>query len=88
MDGYEKLSHEGLVSYEDFSSSLNSTITRDEYEQLLKLFKENDCTTMSDRVYNVADVVPFIKAFRKMQGSTIVIKLMFAKTQLVPQAYQ
>ena len=90
MDGYEKLSHEGLVSYEDFSSSLNSTITRDEYEQLLKLFKENDCTTMSDwlRVYNVADVVPFIKAFRKMQGSTIVIKLMFPKTQLVPQAYQ
>ena len=75
MDGYEKLSHVDLVSYEDFSSSLNSTITRDEYEQLLKLLKENDCTTMSDwlRVYNVEGVAPFIKAFRKMEGSTIVI---------------
>ena len=47
-----------------------STITRDEYEQFLKLFKENDCTTMGDWlwVYNVADVVPFIEAFRKMAG--------------------
>ena len=47
-----------------------STITRYEYEQFLKLFEENDCTTMSDwlRVYNVADVVPFIEAFRKMAG--------------------
>ena len=45
-----------------------ATITRDEYEQFLKLFKENDCTIMGDwlRVYNVADVVPFIKAFKKM----------------------
>ena len=42
--------------------------TRDEYEQFLKLFKENDCTTMGDwlQVYNAADVVPFIEAFRKM----------------------
>ena len=32
------------------------------------LFKENDCTTMGDwlRIYNVADVVPFIETFRKM----------------------
>ena len=57
-------------SHEDFYSSLKSTITRDEYEQFLKLFKENDCTTMGDwlRVYDVADVVPLIKAFRKMAG--------------------
>ena len=70
LDSYEKLSHVGPVSYEDFYSSLKSTITRDEYEQFLKLFKENDCTTMGDwlRVYNVADVVPFIEAFRKMAG--------------------
>ena len=41
---------------------------RDEYEQFLKLFKENDCTTMDNwpRAYNVADVVPFIETFRKM----------------------
>ena len=34
----------------------------------MKLFKENDCTTMGDRLrlYNVADIVLFIEAFRKM----------------------
>ena len=42
-------------------------ITRDEFEQFLKLFKENDCTMMGDwlRIYNVVDVVPFIEAFRQ-----------------------
>ena len=70
LDSYEKLSHVGPVSYEDFYSSLKSTITRDEYEQFLKLFKENDFTTMGDwlRVYHVADVVPCLEAFRKMAG--------------------
>ena len=68
LDSYKKLSHVGPVSYEDFYSSLKATITRDEYEQFIKLLKENDCTTMGDwlRLYNVADVVPFIEAFRKM----------------------
>ena len=70
LDSYEKLSHVGRVSYEDFYSSLKPTITRDEYEQFLKLFKANDCTTMGDwlRIYSAADVVPFIKAFVKMAG--------------------
>ena len=66
LDSYKKLSHVGPVSNKDFYSSLKPTITRDEYEQFLKLFKENDCTTMGDwlRAYNV----PFIEAFRKMAG--------------------
>ena len=70
LDSYKKLSHVGPVSYEDFYSSLKSTITKDEFEQLLKLFKENDCTTMGDwlQEYNVADVVPFVEAFREMAG--------------------
>ena len=70
LDSYEKLSQVGPVSYEDFYSSLKPTITRDEYKQFLKLFKENDCTTMGDwlRVYSVADFVPFIEFFRKMIG--------------------
>ena len=71
LDSHEKLSHVGPVSYEDFYSNLKScNITRDEYEQFLRLFKANDCTTMGDwlRIYNVADVVPFIEAFRKMAG--------------------
>ena len=33
LDGYEKLNHVGPISYEDFYSSLKSTITRNEYEQ-------------------------------------------------------
>ena len=48
LGGYEKLSHVGPVSHEDFYSSSKPTITRDEYERLLKLFEENDCTTMGD----------------------------------------
>ena len=70
LDSYEKLSHVDPVTYAGFYSSLKPTITRDEYEQFLKLFKANDCTTMGDwlRIYNVADVVPFIEAFRKMAG--------------------
>ena len=40
LDSYEKLSHVGSVCYEDFYSSLKSSnITKDEYEQFLKLFK-------------------------------------------------
>ena len=68
LDSCKKLSHVGPVSYEDFYSSLKPTITRDEYERFLKLVKENDCATKDDllRVYNVADVVPFIETFKKM----------------------
>ena len=70
LDSYKKLSHVDRVSHEDFYSSLKPTFTRDEYKRFLKLFKENECTTMDYwlRVYNVADVVPFIEAFRKMAG--------------------
>ena len=62
LGSYKKLSHLGPVSHEDFYSSFKPISTRDEYERFLKLIKENDWL----RVYNVADVVPFIKAFRKM----------------------
>ena len=90
LDSYEKLSHVGPVSYERFYSSLKPAITRDEYEQFLKLFKENDCTTMGDwlRVYNVADVAPFIELLRRWLSSTILIRLIYAKMRLASQAYQ
>ena len=50
-----------------YSNLKSSNIIRDEYKRYLKLFKENECTTMDEwlRVYNVADVFPFIEAFRK-----------------------
>ena len=68
LDSHEKLSHVGPVGYKDFCGSLTPTIAKNEYEQFLKMFKANDCTTMGDwlRVYNVADVVPFIEVFKKM----------------------
>ena len=90
LDSYEKLSHVGPVNYEDFYISLKSAITKDKYEQFLKMFKENDCTTMGVWlwVYNVADVVPFNEALGRWPGNTILIKLMYAKTLLVSQAYQ
>ena len=51
-----------------FTTTLNLSIVKDQYEQFLNMFKANDCTAMDDwlRLYNVADVVPFIEAFRKM----------------------
>ena len=48
LDCYEILSHADPVSHQDFYNSLKPIITRDEYEQILKLFQENDCTTMGD----------------------------------------
>ena len=68
LDSYEKLGHVGPVGYEDFYSSLKPTIAKDKYDQFVKMFKANECTTMDDwlRVYNVADVLRFIEAFRKM----------------------
>ena len=68
LDSYEIQSHVGPVGYEDFYSSLKPTMAKDEYEQFLKMFKASNCATMGNwlRVYNVADVLPFIKAFRKM----------------------
>ena len=69
LDSDEKLNHVGPIGYDDFYSNLKSSnITRDDYKRFLKLYKENDCTTMGGwlRVYNVADVVPFIETFGKM----------------------
>ena len=49
------------------------------------MFKENDCTTMGDwlRVYNVADVVPFIEAFRKMAGQYYPDKIVVCKGAVI-----
>ena len=67
LDSYEKSSHVVQGSYEDFYCSLQSTIARDKYGQLLKLFKENDCNTMGDRLrlHIFAEVVSFIETFKK-----------------------
>ena len=68
MNSYQKLSHVGPVGYKDFYSNLKPTIAKDEYEQFLKMFQANDWIKVGDwlRVYNVADVVLLIQAFKKM----------------------
>ena len=90
LDIYEKVSHVGPVIYEDFSSSMKSTITRHEDELSSKLFREKDCTTIGDwlRVYDVADVAMFLKRLGRWQSNTILIKLMYAKKWSVSQIYQ
>ena len=90
LDSYKKLDHVGPVSYENFYGSLKPTITRDEYERFLKLFKVNDCTTMGDWlwVYNVADVVSFFEALKKMAKQYYPDKFDTCKDALVSQAYQ
>ena len=40
------------------------------------------------RVYNVADVVPFIEAIKKMAAQYYSDKVMYAGTQLVSRVYQ
>ena len=89
LDSYKKLSHAGPVPYEDFYSSLKSTITRDECEQFLNLFKENDCTTVGNWlwVYNVEDFCPLLRSLGRWLSNTIMIKLIYAKMQLVFQVY-
>ena len=75
LDSHEKLSHEGPVRYEDFYSNLKSSnITRDEYEQFLKLF---NCTTMDDWLQvTLQTLFHLLRPLGRWPGSTILIKLM------------
>ena len=60
-------------------------------EMIVENEKENDCATMGDwlRIYNVADDVPFIEAFRKMSEQYYPDKrLIYAKTRSVYLVYQ
>ena len=90
LDSYEQLSHVGPVSYKDFYSCLKPTITGYEYEQFLKLFKENDCTTIviGCRYTTLQKLFHLLRLLGRWLGSTKLIKLMSAKTWLVSQAYQ
>ena len=53
-----------------FTIALNLLLQGKNTNIFLKLFKENDCITMGDwlQVYNIADIVSFTEAFRKMAG--------------------
>ena len=55
------------ISYNK-EDELNEDVFAAKKEMIVENEKENDCATVGDwlRVYNVADVVAFIEAFRKM----------------------
>ena len=84
LDSYKNLSQVGPIGYEDFYSRLKTTFAKHVYEQFLKMFKENGCTAMGDwlLVYNTADVVLFIEAFRKMAIQYYTDKIDCVKTQI------
>ena len=75
LDGYEKLSHVGPVSREDFYSSLKPTITGNEYGRFLNLFKENDCTT----IVIGCGLSLLLRPLGRWLGSTILIRLTYTK---------
>ena len=55
------------ISYNK-EDELNENVFATKKEMIVENGKENDCPTVGDwlRVYNVADVVAFIEAYRKM----------------------
>ena len=68
LDDYERLLHDdGHILHEAFSSKLKGKITCDEYDKFVQDFDERGCVTMMDwlKLYNEADVVPFIEAIDK-----------------------
>ena len=67
LDNHERLSHVGPVSHEAFYSKLKGNITCSEYDKFVQDFDERGCITMIDwlRLYNKADVIPFIEAINK-----------------------
>ena len=72
LDDYDKLSHVGPVEYKNFYSKLRggSRITPEEYTEFVREFHSRGCVTMINciRVYNEADVIPFIQALDKIQN--------------------
>ena len=69
LTSYEKLSHEGPVAYKHFYSSLKgkNTLSTEKYEEFCAEFHKRECVTMMDwlREYNLANVVPFVKAVKE-----------------------
>ena len=69
LNNYDQFQHVGPVEYENFYSKGKGgfTITLEEYTKFVREFHSRGCVTMMDwlRVYNEADVFPFVKAVNK-----------------------
>ena len=85
FDSFEKLSHVGQVSYIDVNSSLKTTITKDEYERFLKIFKKDSCKTLSGwlRKHNLAILSHLLQPIQGQLSNTLLIRLKYAKTRII-----
>ena len=92
LDDYNKLSHIGPVEYKNFFSKLKGgyTITPDEYNEFVQEFHSRGCITMMDwlRVYNEADVIPFIEAVDKTCSQYYPNEIDMLKMLLVSPEYR
>ena len=83
LEDYDKLRHVGPVEYEKFYSKLKGgfTITLEEYKDFVREFYERGCVMMFDwlRVYNKADVIPFIEAVDKTRQQYYPDKIVYTK---------
>ena len=72
FDTPEKLDFRGLPKYEDWYSKLKGgyVLTRDEWEECQRLFKEKGMCTFADwlRYYNNLNVAPGLEALEKMRA--------------------
>ena len=92
LDDYNKLSDVGPVKYENFFSKLMGglTITPSEYNEFVREFHSKGCVVMMDwlRVYNEADVIPFIEAVNKTRKQYYPDEIDISKTLLVSREYR
>ena len=67
LDSFKKLSHVGPVGQENVNNSLKIPVTKNEYEQFLKMFEMSGFTAKGDclQLCNTANIEPFIETFRK-----------------------
>ena len=81
LDSYKKLSHVGPVSYEDFYSSLKPTSNCSRQMNVPQWVIGCGYITFQTLLH-------LLRPLGRWLGSTILIKLMYAKPRLVSQAYQ
>ena len=81
LDSYKKLSHVGPASYEDFYSSLKPTINCSRQMNVPQW-------VISCGYITLQTLLHLLRPLGRWLGSTILIKLMYAKPRLVSQAYQ
>ena len=88
LDSHEKLSQVVPVGYEDFYSSIKATIAKDEYEQFVNMFKANIAQqwVIGCEYKTLQTLCHLLRPSGKWPSHTILIRLMYAETQLASHA--